>query len=280
MSIIPSKSVFLSAAALVFALNAPVQAQSGDGAAVSDQAKQEIVEEVINELRGSEALKEAVREGIQDFIREQQQAQAQAQQRQREKANKRAADVRPVSMDRDHVYGNPDAPITLIEYSDFECPYCKRFHPTARELVDSSDGQVNWVYRHFPLSFHNPGAQEQAEASECAAELGGNDAFWAYTDAIYERTSSGGDGFPRSRLVPLAVEIGLDEESFSECLESGRHEERVKADLAEGVRAGVSGTPGNILLNNETGEALARAGAQPLDALKQAVEELSKGGDS
>jgi len=279
MSIFPHKSAFLSLAALVLALSTPVQAQSGDGA-VSDQAKQEIVEEVINELRGSEALKEAVREGIQDFIREQQQAQAEAQQRQREQANKRAENVRPVSMDRDHVYGDPDAPISLIEYSDFECPYCKRFHLTARELVDSSDGQVNWVYRHFPLNFHNPGAQQQAEASECAAELGGNDAFWAYTDAIYERTSSGGDGFPRSQLVPLAAEIGLDEEPFSECLESGRHEERVKADLAEGVRIGISGTPGNILLHNETGEVMVRAGAQPLDALKQAVRELSNGGDS
>ena len=61
---------------------------------------------------------------------------------------------------------NPDAPVTLIEYSDFECPFCKRFHDTAKRLVDASEGQVNWVYRHFPLGFHNPGAQKQAEAAE------------------------------------------------------------------------------------------------------------------
>jgi protein-disulfide isomerase len=252
------------------------QAQSGSGSDASrDQMKQEIVQEVIDELRNSDALQDAVREGIHQFIEEQRQAQADAQRQQQQQANRQAAEnVRPVSLDRDHVYGNPDAPVSLIEYSDFECPYCKRFHFTARELVDSSDGQVNWVYRHFPLSFHNPGAQQQAEASECAAELGGNDGFWAFTDTIYERTSSGGKGFPSDQLVPLAVEVGLDETAFRECLESGRYEERVKEDLAEGVRAGVSGTPGNIFLHNETGEVRTRAGAQPIGELRKAVEEL------
>lgn len=281
MTTISRKLSVLLPFALLFALSAPLQAQSGDetnGDPDQEQLKQEIVQEVIEELGDSDVLKEAVRQGIQDFIREQQQAQAQAQQQQQRQANQRAQDVRPVSTERDHVYGNPDATVSLIEYSDFECPYCKRFHPTAKELVDASDGEVNWVYRHFPLNFHNPGAQQQAEASECAAELGGNDAFWAYTDAIYERTSSGGDGFPQSQLAPLAKELGMDQAAFQECLDSGRHEDRVKEDLAEGVRIGINGTPGNILLNNETGKAVQRAGAQPLGALKQAVEQLTAGG--
>lgn len=275
MSIFSFKPAALLSFALVFMLSAPVHAQSD---AEREQLKQELVQEVIEELRDSDVLQEAVRDGINAFIQEQQQAQADAQRQQQQQANKQAENVRPVSAERDHIYGNPDATVTLIEYSDFECPYCKRFHPTAKELVDSSDGTVNWVYRHFPLSFHNPGAQQQAEASECAAELGGNDSFWAYTDAIYERTSSGGDGFPQDQLVPLAVELGMGEAEFRECLESGRHEDRVKADLAEGARSGVSGTPGNILLNNETGEVMLRAGAQPLGALQEAVEELTSGG--
>lgn len=282
MSIIPRKFPALLALAFVFVLSAPAHAQSDDdpGAAGDidqEQLKQEIVQEVIEELRSGDVLQDAVREGIQNFIREQQQAQAEAQREQQRQAAKRAENVRPVSEERDHIYGNPDATVSLIEYSDFECPFCKRFHPTAKELVDSSDGQVNWVYRHFPLSFHNPGAQQQAEASECAAELGGNDAFWAYTDAVYERTSSGGDGFPQSQLVPLAVELGLNESEFRDCVESGRYEERVKEDLAEGVRIGISGTPGNILLNNETGDVVTRAGAQPITALRDAVEELTSG---
>lgn len=281
MTTISHKLSALLPFALLIALSTPLQAQSADesnGDSDREQLKQEIVQEVIKELSDGDVLKEAVREGIREFILEQQQAQAQAQEQQRRQANQKAQDVRPVTADRDHVYGNPDATVSLIEYSDFECPYCKRFHPTAKELVDSSDGEVNWVYRHFPLNFHNPGAQQQAEASECAAELGGNDAFWAYTDAIYERTSSGGDGFPQSELVPLAKELGMDQAAFQECLDSGRHEDRVKEDLAEGVRIGINGTPGNILLNNETGAAVQRAGAQPLGALKQAVDELTAGG--
>jgi protein-disulfide isomerase len=276
MSTISHKLAALLTFIAVLALGATAQAQSGGGSdAEREQMKQEIIQEVIEELRSSDVLQEAVREGINRFIEEQRQAQAEAQRQQQQQANRQAAEnVRPVSLDRDHVYGNPDAPVSLIEYSDFECPYCKRFHFTARELVDTSDGQVNWVYRHFPLSFHNPGAQQQAEASECAAELGGNDGFWAFTDTIYERTSSGGQGFPSDQLVPLAVELGLDEGEFRECLESGRYEERVKEDLAEGVRAGVSGTPGNIFLHNETGEVRTRAGAQPIGELRKAVEEL------
>lgn len=278
MSIISRKLAAVLSLLVVFALSAPLQAQSGnESGADREQLKQEIVQEVIEELRSSDVLKEAVREGIRDFIREQQQAQAEARRRQQQQANQRAQNVPPVSQESDHIYGNPDATVSLIEYSDFECPYCKRFHPTAKKLVDESGGEINWVYRHFPLDFHNPGAQREAEASECAAELGGNDAFWAYTNAIYERTSSGGEGFPKEQLVPLAAEIGLDKAAFEECVESGRHEERVKEDLREGVRAGVNGTPGNILLNNETGEAVMAAGAQPIDELRKAVEKITGG---
>lgn len=274
MSITSHKLAAILSFILVVTLSGPARAQSDVD---REQLKEEIVQEVIQELRDSDVLQGAVREGIEQFIREQQQAQAEARRQRQQQLNQRAQDVRPVSQDRDHIYGNPDATISLIEYSDFECPYCKRFHPTAKRLVDESDGKVNWVYRHFPLRIHNPGAQREAEASECAAELGGNDAFWTYTNAIYDRTSSGGDGFPRSQLVPLAVEVGLDKAAFSECLESGRHEDRVKADLAEGSRIGISGTPGNILLNNETGETAVRTGAQPIDSLREAVNELTDG---
>lgn len=241
---------------------------------------EEIVKQVIEELRDSGLLQEAVQEGIQEFILKQQQAQAEARQRQEEMLNERVKDVRPVTMERDHVYGNPEAAISLIEYSDFECPYCKRFHPTVKELLDKYDGKVNWVYRHFPLAFHNPGAQKQAEASECAAELGGNDAFWAYTDAVYERTRSGGKGFPLEQLAPLAAELGMDEGAFKECLDSDRHADRVNEDMQEGIRIGISGTPGNVLLHNETGDALMRSGAQPLGNLTEAVEQLLNGADS
>ena len=192
-----------------------------------------------------------------------------------EKAHaKNAKYVRRVSNTRDHIYGNPNAKISLIEYSDFECPFCKRFHSTAKKVVAAYGGKVNWVYRHFPLAFHNPGAQKQAEASECANALGGNTAFWKYADSIYERTKSNGDGFPLDNLVPLAKEIGLDEWTFQSCLDSGKYMARVKQDLIEGAQIGINGTPGNILLNNETGAVKLKMGAIPLATLKAEIERL------
>lgn len=91
---------------------------------------------------------------------------------------------RPISED-DHLYGNPDAEVTVIEYSDFECPFCKTFHPIVERLVNESDGKVNWVYRHFPLESIHPNARGMALASECVAELGGNEAFWEFSNKLF-----------------------------------------------------------------------------------------------
>ena len=231
-------------------------------------------EEIMRDLTNEGFLQQQIDIGIQNYIQKQKQAQVEAQRKQRSRADNLAKNIRPVSSGRDHILGNPDATVTLVEYSDFECPYCKKFHPTAKRLVEAFDGKLNWVYRHFPLSFHNPGAQKQAEASECASELGGDDAFWSYTDKIYERTKSNGKGFPIADLIPLAVELGMDQKQFSDCLESGRYTQRVKEDFNEGTSIGISGTPGNIFVNNQTGKVLARPGAQPFPALKAAVDQL------
>jgi protein-disulfide isomerase len=94
-----------------------------------------------------------------------------------------AKEVAPIDFDTDHVYGDTNAAIAIIEYSDFECPFCHAVHPTYKQIMEQYDGKVMWVYRHFPLSFH-AGAMPLAIGSECANQLGGNDAFWAYTDAI------------------------------------------------------------------------------------------------
>lgn len=212
-----------------------------------------------------ESIDDTIEQGIRAFI---------ARQRAANDPSRKAKNVKPVSVQTDHIYGNPQAPISLIEYSDFECPYCKQFHPTARRIVDDYGGRVNWVYRHFPLAFHNPGAQKQAEASECAAELGGNDAFWRYADRIFERTKSNGKGFPLENLVPLAAEIDLDDVAFRRCLDSGRHEQRVRQDFVEGTQAGVTGTPGNILRDNRTGQVIAIAGALPYERVRSNIERL------
>jgi protein-disulfide isomerase len=247
---------------------------SSQNAVDEDTLVRRITEAVMEELRNSDFLDEQVERGIRRYVEKQREAQAAARAQQQRKKAGAAKNVRHVSAEQDHIYGNPDAEISLIEYSDFECPFCKKFHSTAKRLIETYDGKVNWVYRHFPLSFHNPGALKQAVASECAGELGGNDAFWQYTDGIYERTRSGGTGFPESRLVPLAEELGLDGAAFKDCLVSGRHMARIEADLADGQRAGISGTPGNIFLNNRTGEVRVRSGAVPIASMKVAVEQL------
>ena len=103
-------------------------------------------------------------------------------------AAEKAKKVRRVTISRDHIYGNPKAAISLIEYADFECPFCKQLNPTPKEIVAEYRGKVNWVYRHFPVAMHNPGAQKEAEASECAASVGGDNAVRKFADAIYART--------------------------------------------------------------------------------------------
>jgi protein-disulfide isomerase len=186
-------------------------------------------------------------------------------------AAEKAKSVRPVDQARDHIYGKPDAPLSLIEYSDFECPYCKQFHAIPKALVDASDGQLNWVYRHFPLRFHNPAAQKAAEASECANELGGQKAFWAFTDGAYARTQSNGKGFDP---MPLVKELGLAEVEFQKCLDSGKFATHVNQDLEEGVNSGITGTPGTILRNNRTGEVRLKPGMVPAAALKTDMEQM------
>jgi protein-disulfide isomerase len=251
-------------------------ADAQQGAAVPDEQKlvEKIKEAVMKELRESDFLSQQIELGIQNYIKKQQQAQVAARAAEERQANEKAKKVRRVSASRDHVYGNPNAPVSLIEYSDFECPFCKRFHATANEIVDAYGGKVNWVYRHFPLSMHNPGAQKEAEASECVAQLGGNDAFWKFANAIYARTKSNGNGFPLDQLVPLGKEIGLDEKQLKECIDAAKYASRVQEDLDEGIQVGITGTPANFLLRNDTGEVILKVGAQPSDAIKPDIDKL------
>ena len=234
--------------------------------------QQEVRTELLRLIETEGVLDAAIERGIKEFVEKQRAAARTNQQRSSES---KAKNVQPVST-TDHIYGNPKAAVTLVEYSDFECPFCKRFHLTAKQLVDQSNGAVNWVYRHFPLAFHNPGAQKQAEASECAGKLGGDKAFWTYSDLIYIRTTSNGKGFPISALVPLAGEIGLEVDPFKQCLDSGEMAAKVKADYENGVASGISGTPGNIILHNPSGDAVLMAGALPLSRLQAAVNALSR----
>lgn len=240
---------------------------------VDDAHIQELVQQEVQRLINSEGvLDAAIEKGIGAYILKQRLA---AENEKAQQQKQRSKNLRPVTAERDHIFGNIDAPITLIEYSDFECPFCKRFHPTVVKLIENNPDKVRWVYRHFPLGFHNPGAQKQAEASECVAELNGNDAFWDYSDKLYTRTKSNGKGFPLSKLRPLAEEIGVDGDAFSACLDNGNMTARVKEDIANGSLVGVTGTPAAFIVNQQ-GDAEFVAGALPLQKLQSIVDKLSK----
>lgn len=228
------------------------------------------VERILNDKRFMAAI---IERGINDFIQKRR-AKTEADEQQAQAALMQ--NMRPVSTEVDHIYGDPQAPVSLVEYSDFECPFCKRFHVSAKKFIDKNEGKVNWIYRHFPLSGHNPSAQREAEASECAAELGGNDTFWQYSILIYQRTKSGGKGLPADQLAPLAQSIGLDENAFKKCLNSGKMAARVQIDIDNGVATGISGTPGNILIVNKTGKSVFLNGAANLRKLDATLAKLTR----
>lgn len=179
----------------------------------------------------------------------------------------------PKITDKDHIRGNPKAKIALIEYSDFECPFCKRFHPTAQQVLDEYGDQVMWVYRHFPLDQIHPKARKSAEAAECANELGGNEAFWKMADAIFEAMPD----MSLDDLPTIAGKIGLNQAKFKSCLDSGKFAQHVEDDRQGGARAGVTGTPGNILLNVKTGETKLVPGAVPFDSIKSSIDQMLSG---
>jgi len=265
-SVALSRALLAGLMLFVSAANAQT-AQQGDAA---DAALVERIKEaVIEELRESGALDRAVDAGIERYVERQR---AEAARREQRELDARAAALRPVSEDRDHIRGNPDAPVTLIEYSDFECPFCKRFHTTLEKLVDESDDQVRWVYRHFPLDqIHPVKARKEAVASECAAELGGNDAFWKFADRFFELTPSNNKTDIDVVLPRIAREIGLDEARFASCLASGRHDQRVEEDVQNALATGGRGTPWTIIVS-KNGKTYPLSGAQPYAAVKQLVE--------
>jgi protein-disulfide isomerase len=150
----------------------------------------------------------------------------------------------------DHILGNRNAQVLLVEYSDFECPFCARFHPTMQSIKETYGDDVAWVYRHYPLPFH-PNAQKAAEASECVAELGGEGKFWEFGDSIIEKNNEMGGRLSPDAILEVATEIGINEGSFKACLDSGKYAQKVSDHMAGGSKAGVNGTPGTVVITKD-----------------------------
>ncbi|TSC63045.1 MAG: DSBA oxidoreductase [Parcubacteria group bacterium Gr01-1014_48] len=180
------------------------------------------------------------------------------------------ATVPPVSSN-DHILGNPNAPIVIVEYSDTECPFCKTFHETMHKIINEygTSGKVAWVYRHFPLDVLHKKARKEAEATECAFDQGGNNAFWKYIDLIFKKTPSN-DGLDLSLLPKFAEDIHLDKSSFESCLLSGRHTAKIAGAFDEAIAAGASGTPTSFLFFN--GQSIPVEGAQSFASVTTLIE--------
>lgn len=161
----------------------------------------------------------------------------------------------------EHIRGDiENAKIVLVEYSDFECPFCGRHHPTMEQLLDEFGDDVAWVYRHFPLSFH-PEAIPSALASECAAEQG---KFWEFADIMFDNQ----DGLSEDFYTSTATDIGLDMDQYADCYESEKYADDITEDASSGQTAGVSGTPATYI------NGVSVSGAVPYETLAGIIEQM------
>jgi len=179
-----------------------------------------------------------------------------------QEANKQQAKLAavPPVTDKDYIRGDKNAPVTLIEYSDFECPYCARHVDTLDKILSEYKGKVRLVYRNFPLSFH-PHSKKAAEAAECAGEQG---KFWEMHDEIFKANKSKTMGVDKWKKV--AANLGLDTAKFNKCLDSDEYASKITSQMRDGAAAGVKGTPATFV----NGQLV--SGAVPYESFKQIID--------
>lgn len=186
----------------------------------------------------------------------------------------RAADPVRISMDDDPVIGDPDAPITIIEFSDFQCPFCARFNAQTLPLIFDEyiqQGKVKLVFRDFPLQNIHPNALPAAIAAECANEQGG---FVGMHDILFERQSQWNNVDTAEALSlfnQYAKDLQLDQTAFSSCFGNGNHITEINGDLRDGRNYGITGTPGFFIGNDHLGYVELK-GAQPFESFKRIID--------
>lgn len=175
----------------------------------------------------------------------------------------------------EHVLGDPStAKVTVVEYSDLECPFCKVFHNTMHQVMSDYNGQVAWVFRNFPIAQLHSKAPKEAEASECAAELGGNDAYWKFIDEVFATTNSN-DSLDPAQLPKIAGDVGLNVTAFNSCLSSGKYTKQIQADVLAATKAGAQGTPYSVIIDQK-GNKTAINGAEPIEMVKAKIDAALK----
>ena len=189
--------------------------------------------------------------------------------------------LRKVSIDDDPVLGDKNAPVTIVEFSDYECPFCQRsFNDVLPGLKKNyiDTGKVKLVFRDFPLSFH-ANAHKEAEAAECARSQGDDSTYYMFHDKIFTQTTSNGTGLALTQLPVIAKSLGLNVSQFQQCLDSGTFKAEVDKDISDGSAAGVAGTPAWFIGKSSKDGVIEGQyinGAYPYANFQSAIDELLK----
>jgi protein-disulfide isomerase len=173
----------------------------------------------------------------------------------------------------DYIRGNPNAPILLIEYSDYDCPFCKDYHETLTRIMSEYGvtGKVAWVYRQFPIAQLHPNSPRVSEAALCVGKIGGNDAFWKFTDLIFqERDIDQPTNF--TKIPDYVTYVGVDKDQYVSCMDNGDTTEAVKTSIEDAFNIGARGTPYTVLVVGNQQAII--SGAQPYDVVKGIIENL------
>jgi protein-disulfide isomerase len=179
---------------------------------------------------------------------------------------------------REAIRGTEGAAITMVEYADYECPFCKSLHYTMRKLMSDYQGKVNWVLRQYPLPFH-PMAQPSAQAVMCILQKKGSRAFWRMSDGLFSASHSNPTAevpLKESNVRRLAARNGLRKKEYDACQKDQSVIKLVYNEMSKGTTAGVQGTPTTFLINNRTGQIRKLSGAQPIEQFKEAIDALLK----
>lgn len=185
------------------------------------------------------------------------------------------AGIKPITSS-DKILGNPNADVIIVEYSDFQCPYCKIFHSTMNDLMYEygRNGKVAWIFRNFPLESIHKDAKGAAIASECVFRIGGNEKFWQYSDYLF---ASSTEILSKDNLEKIATDLGIEKEKYNSCINSPEIDTKINADIADGKLIYENdpnfGTPYSFIIT-KTGIQTKVIGAQPFLKMKELIDKL------
>lgn len=175
----------------------------------------------------------------------------------------------PAPSSSDHIVGSPTAPIVLVEYSDFQCPYCQMIYPELKDIVSKSNGGVAWVMRNFPLYQIHPNALPAANAAECITAQLGNSAWWQFADDDFANQSAIGTSF----FSAEAQKLGANMTQYNACIAASTYQTKIEGQIAEAENNGGNGTPYTVVINTKTGKQYPVSGAVPEAQLQSVIQE-------